>query len=123
MRALVLTEQLGLYRNEELEGLKRRRVLIAFGTGRRSVGLNGRVVVGGSRRVLRAFQPRLRMPRQPAFGPAIRKTRKRLRGRHRLAMHDFVRTGMGLPDRRGIGLRREKEAGHGQGGRRCYLSY
>ena len=117
-----MTEQLGLNRNEKLERLERRRFLIVLRAGRRRAGLNRRIVAGRLGRVRRALQPRLRMPRQPALGPAVRKTRKRLRGRDDLVMRDLVRPRVGLPDRRGIGRRREKQAGHGQSGRRCYLS-
>jgi hypothetical protein len=103
-----MAKQLGLYRKEELEGLERRRVLIGFRTGRGD-GLNRGVVAGRFERMWRAFQPRLRVPYEPLLGTPVGQARKRLRRRRDTAMADgFLRTRVGLPDRRGI-CRRDKK--------------
>ena len=124
MREPVVTLQLGLDLGEEFERLKRRRGLGSHRAGREHVGLNRRVMIGGVRRALRLVQPRLWMPRQALFRTTIRQTRKRLRRRDDTAVRDLVRrAGVGLPDRRGVRRRDQKQTGRGYGQRDGYFPY
>ena len=124
MREPVVTLQLGVYRREEFERLERRRGLRGNRAGREDVGLNRRVVIGGVRRALRLVQPRLWMPRQALFRTTVREPRKRLRRRDDTAMRDFVRRAcVGLPDRRGVSRRDQKQTGRGYGQRDGYFPY
>ena len=124
VREPVLTLQLGLDLGEKFERLKRRRGLRSHRAGREDVGLNRRVVIGGVRRALRLVQPRLWMPRQALFRTTVREPRKRLRRRDDTAMRDFVRRAcVGLPDRRGVSRRDEKQTRRGHGQRDDYFPY
>ena len=114
MREAVVTEELGLYGDEKLERLERGRIAVDFFACRRQRVLDRGVMIRRVRRVRPAFQPRLRMPRQAAFGAAVRQPCERLRRRYDTTMaYDFMWARMGLPDRRRIDRHHEKHTAHG----------